>query len=357
MKYTAKQFKSDNTKLLLEFLNLPRKLYTKKELMQNESEERDILNGTHILSRYFKVYPFVSLDDQGNSVARCVLTAYPDRDCAYIGFFESIDNRKAADSIFAAAEELAHKLGYISVVGPVDSSFWIRYRLKINYFGNPYTGEPYNKSYYEKFFLSRGYEVSGEYISNRFKQVDRHFHDEKFANRLCEIKEKGYSIVSPSNESFEKSLKEIYSLLIELYSDFQTYSRITEEEFVSLYTPLKKVVDYSMVKMAYYRGKAVGFFVTVPNLGNAANGVITPKKILKILKTKLVCHDYVMLYMGVDGEHRGLGKALAESIRCELTQNGAVSVGALISKGKSNSGWFSELVSFTYEYRLYEKKL
>lgn len=357
MKYTVKQFSSDDTKLLVEFLNLPRKLYNKKELMQNESEERAILNGTHILSKYFKVYPFVALDDQGKSVARCVLTAYPDRNRAYIGFFESIDNKISANGVFNSAEKLAGKLGFTSVVGPVDSSFWIRYRLKTNRFGSPYTGEPYNKSYYEKFFLGRGYEVSGEYISNRFRQVGKSFHDGKFDSRLSEMEKKGYIIDSPSNESFDKSLRAIYSMLIDLYSDFQTYSRITEEEFVRLYAPLKKVIDYSMVKIAYYRGKAVGFFVTVPNLGNAVNGGITPKKLLKILKTRLVCHDYVMLYMGVDAEHRGLGKALAETIRRELADNGALSIGALIRKGKSNGGWFSELVDFTYEYRLYEKKL
>lgn len=357
MKYKTIQFVADNREYLKEFLDLPKRLYAKKELMQDDAEETALLGGNHILCKYFRVYPFIAVDEQGKTSARCVLTAYPDRDCAYIGYFESIDDKDASNSLFEAVEKLAKQLGYNTVVGPVDCSFWIRYRLKINFFGSPYTGEPYNKDYYEKLFLSRGYEVSGEYISNRFRKIDGEFHDEKFEKRLADMKASGYEIVSPKCETFDKSLREIYTLLIELYSDFQTYIRITEEEFVKLYSPLKRVIDYSMVKMAYYSGKAVGFFVTVPNFGNAVRGKITPEKIVKIIGTKLVCHDYVMLYMGVDGEHRGLGKALAEVIRRELANNGAQSVGALIRKGKSNSGWFSELVDFEYEYRLYEKKL
>lgn len=357
MKYITKQFSAENKNLLKKFLNLPKNLYSKKELMQNESEIIRLISGTHTLSKYFNIYPFITLDENEKAVSRCILTEYFDRKCAYIGFFESIDNKNASDSVFAEAEEFAKKSGYTSIAGPVDCSFWIRYRLKVNRFGYPYTGEPYNKNYYEKFFLERGYKISGEYISNRFRRVEKNFHDEKFEKRLADMKSRGYKIVSPSNKNFDKSLREIYSLLIELYSDFQTYSRITEDEFAELYSSLKFIVDYSMIKIAYYNGKAVGFFVTVPDSGNAVNGKITLRKLIKIIISKFICHDYVMLYMGVDSEHRGLGKALAESIRCELSESGAESIGALIKKGKTNSGWFSELVDFEYEYRMYEKNL
>ena len=357
MNYRVVQFDPDDKLTLREFLNLPKRLYNKKELMQNEDEEKALVSGTHVLSRYFKVFPFIALDDSGKAAARCVLTAYHDRDCAYIGFYESIDDKEASDCVFEASERLAAQLGYNSVSGPVDCSFWIRYRLKVNKFGDPYTGEPYNMDYYEKFFLDRGYEICGEYISNRFRKVDRDFHNQKFEKRLSDMKANGYEIISPRPDTFDKTLREIYSLLIELYSDFQTFIHINEREFTELYSPLKKVIDYRMVKMAYYNGNAVGFFVTVPNMGNAVNGKLTLPKILRIARTKLVCHDYVMLYMGVDSEHRGLGKALAESIRRELTENGAQSIGALIRKGKNNGDWFRELVEYEYEYRLYEKKL
>ena len=36
------------------FLDLPKKLYSKKEIMQNEEEEKQILEEKHLLSKYFK---------------------------------------------------------------------------------------------------------------------------------------------------------------------------------------------------------------------------------------------------------------------------------------------------------------
>lgn len=357
MKYNAIRFSFKDEKILSDFIDFPETLYAKNELMQNKSDELKLLKGTHLLSKYFEAYPFIALDENKKIAARCVLTIYPDRECAYIGFFESINDKTAAAAVMNKTEDFARQLGFKSVIGPVDCSFWIRYRLKTNKFDIPYSGEPYNKDYYESFFIDNGYTVIGEYISNRFKRVENLYKNKKFEIRLSAMRERGYTILSPTNKTFDKALKEIYSMLIELYSDFQTFSRITEEEFINLYTPLKKVVNYNMVKVAYFNGKAVGFFVSIPNFNNNINGEITLCKLIKILKTKLICHDYVMLYMGVDSEHRGLGKALAEAVCKELSLNGAESVGALIRKGKVNGNYFSDLIDFKYEYKLFEKNI
>ena len=44
--------------------------------------------------------------------------------------------------------EYAKEHKFRKIIGPVDASFWLKYRLKINKFERPYTGEPYNKDYY-----------------------------------------------------------------------------------------------------------------------------------------------------------------------------------------------------------------
>ncbi len=41
--YTVIEFKKDEKEYIEEFLKLPKRLYSKKELMQNEEEERQIL--------------------------------------------------------------------------------------------------------------------------------------------------------------------------------------------------------------------------------------------------------------------------------------------------------------------------
>lgn len=68
-----------------DFVALPKRIYVKEELMQNEKEERAILKGTHVLSRYFTVTPILVYEDE-RAVSRGIVTVYPDDDVAYFGF-------------------------------------------------------------------------------------------------------------------------------------------------------------------------------------------------------------------------------------------------------------------------------
>lgn len=358
MKYSAVMFDAKDKKSVRQFLRFPAKIYPKAQLVQDAETETAILSGQHLLSRYFTVYPFLAFDAGHHVAARCVLTVYSDRKCAYIGFFECIDDADAARCIFAAAEAQAKRLGCDAVVGPVDASFWIRYRLKTNAFEDtPYTGEPYNLPYYEKFFSENGYQVSGEYLSNRYGTVPQSFLNQKNVRRLQYFTENGYSICSLDKDTFEKCLHEIYHMIITLYADFQTFSPITEEEFCALYSSMKYAADLSMVKVAYLKGKAVGFFVTLPNYGTAASGKRTLRKLLHIYQVKKNPHDYILLYLGAEPEHLGLGKALSECILRSLCEKQAVSVGALIHKGKVTGNYFSALIENQYTYALYEKAI
>ncbi|WP_295081195.1 hypothetical protein [Ruminococcus sp.] len=357
MKYTAKIIHADNRKELSEFLSLPAKIYKKKELMQDKSEETALLRGRHILSRYFKVFPVIVKDENGQTAGRCAVTIYPDRSCAYFGFFECINDSDAAEKLLDCAESIAVIEGKDSLVGPVDCSFWIRYRLKTDNFGAPYTGEPYNPDYYAGLLENCRFSCCGEYISNQFGRIPEEYRDGKFSRRLPQFIQKGYELKSPDRSTFSCVLSEIYRLIMELYSDFQTFSPITEEEFTALYSPLKHIADFSMVKMAYFKGEAVGFFVSIPDIGNAARGSLTPSKLLRILRTKKKCRRYILLYLGIKPEHKGLGKALTDELCRTLAVNGADSVGALIRAGKVNGSYFSKLVTEKYTYRLYSREI
>lgn len=338
------------------FLDLPKRLYAKKEIMQNEKEEREILTGTHLLSHYFSVTGFLVLD-KNRAVSRAVLTVYPNQETAYLGFFESENDSKAVEALFHKAEELAIQKGCQSIMGPIDSSFWLRYRFKINQFQHSYTGEPYNKDYYCKMWMDNGYEVVEQYYSNHFMRVAPEYHEQKFEERLSKKKEEGYIIKSPSKEAFDETISQVYDLLIELYQHFPAYSYITKEEFSSLYSYLKWIIRYNMVKMAYYKGKAVGFFISIPNYGNVVYGKMSLWDYIKLFHIRKHPKEYVMLYMGIDASHKGLGKAITEAVKEELQKARTPSVGALIRKGNINRDYFSKLVDYEYEYVLLRKEL
>lgn len=356
MKQNIVIFTPDDTQQVNDFLSLPRRLYAKNELMQNESEERAILTGTHVLSHSFTITPLLVYEGK-KAVSRAIITIYPDEDTAYLGFFESENNPAAAKQLFDTAVQIAREQNRKRITGPVDASFWIRYRLKTNHFGNPYTGEPYNKDYYEQLWTENGFTIWEHYSSNHYMVVESDEDCEKYAERLTKKLQDGYRIVSPSGETFDTTLREVYALLIELYRHFPAYKKITEEEFCTLFGYLKSILNYRMVKMAYYEDKAVGFFISLPNYGNAVYGKLHLWNLPKILSMRKRPKSYVMLYMGVDPEHRGLGKALAEAIRSELKTLQVPSIGALIRDGNCNKNYVEQLIDFEYEYVLLGKKL
>lgn len=339
------------------FLALPQVLYSADTLTQSISDEKALLENRHILSKYFTFHPILVLSGKAPA-ARGAVTVYPEDSTAYLGFFESVRSRKAAQMVFDKAEEIAKAYGCTKICGPVDSSFWIKYRLKIDHFEQPpYAGEPYNLPYYEKMFVNAGYRVSYNYKSMRFGKMSAETDDNKYTNRLADKKSEGYEIISPSAESFDKCLREIYRLLIDLYADFPAYKHITEAEFVGIYSKLRYIVDYKMIKLAYKNGEPVGFYVSVPNTGNLTSGKFTPKKLIKLLKLRKNCKDYVMLYMGVSPKHHGLGKALVQSVKNELSLSGAKSVGALIRSGKITGTYYAQYADFEFKYALFEKDI
>ncbi len=342
-------------KYVKKFINFSKKLY-KKYNNENSNELKSLLLGKHPLCKYFKLYKFL-IYEKNKVVGRFAITIYPNDDTAYIGFFECINDNEVAKFIFDTANKFAKENNYKRIVGPVDASFWLKYRLKINMFDKaPYTGEPYNKDYYYKMFLDNNYKVIEHYTSNIYEHIDNNYENEFYSNRYNSFIEKEYKIESPNMDEFERILKELYSLLTKLYSDFPIYKHLSEEDFINIFKEYKKIMNPEMIKLAYYNNKMVGFYISVPNYNNLVYN-INIINLIKILKIKNKPKEYVMLYMGVDQEHRGLGKAIVYSIMTELMKSKLPSIGALARDGKVTQNYVEELIKDRYEYVLLERKL
>ena len=338
------------------FVDFPKRLYSSKDNMESASQMKSLLEETHPLSKYFDLDAYLILRDDVTA-GRFAITTYPDDTTAYLGFFECINDKEVSSFLFSEAEKIAKEKKCSVIIGPVDASFWLKYRLKINNFDlPPYTGEPYNKDYYLKLFQNNGYEISEHYTSSAFRSVGEDYINEKFENRYKEFLAQGYKIESPKAEEYEKAVEEVHTLITELYSDFPIYKNVLKEDFCEMFKSYKTIMNMSMTKMAYYNGKAVGFYISLPDYGNRVYhaGLLD---IPGILKTRKHPDRYVMLYMGVDQKHRGLGKALVYAIMKELMQSGLPSIGALARDGKVTQNYAEEEKTSIYEYVLLKHEL
>ena len=343
-------------KQIKDFISFPKKLYTKKDNIEDPHTMRDLLEGKHPLSKYFHLNKFVIYKDD-QVVGRFIITEYPDdKKICYLGFFECTNDSKVAKYLFKNAYQFAKENNYKRLVGPVDASFWIKYRLKINKFERPYTGEPYNLEYYYKLFLNNGFKVCDHYTSQVYEQVDETYSNVKFTEHYNEFMKLGYRIEKPKIEEYDKCIEEVYDLVTDLYKDFPIFKDVKKEDFLKVYKSYEKIINMDMVRMAYFKDKAVGFYISIPNYHNIVYH-LTPFNILKILKQRKKPKGYVMLYMGVDQKHRGLGKALVYSIVEELKKSNLPSIGALAHDGKINQHYAEEAIQSRYEYVLLERDI
>ena len=205
-------------KYIRDFLLLPKRLYDRKKCTQNEREEEELLRRSHVLSKYFDVRGILIYQDQ-DPVARCLVTLYPGDDNAYVGFFECIQDEGCAKVLFQAAKQIAREEHRVQIVGPVNASFWIGYRMKTDRFDQrPYFGELYNLPYYPDLFRGAGYVETERYTSNLYDRMPLFIsRNTKTARRYREFLVKGYTFVSPDPGTIDKNMREIYSLITELY--------------------------------------------------------------------------------------------------------------------------------------------
>ena len=357
MTYRLQEFDQES-KYISAFLSLPRKLYSREKLTQNLATEKQLLMNTHVLSPNFVWRKFLVYQQQ-EVVGRIGLTLYSGDPTAYLGFFEAIDVPEVARKLFQAASQAAKESGCERILGPVDCSFWLRYRLKIDDFDlSPYFGEPYNLPYYLKFFQNNGFVIKKRYVSHYYCRPPLIFGQRvhKYSRRLERFRANGYQIKSVQKKHWDDFLLELYPVLTQLYQSFPAYKPISCRQFIGLFDYLQYIVDFSFLKVAYWQGQLVGFYLTFPNYENlfARQQLLLSEKILLPLK-KIRTQSYVILYAGVLPIAAGLAKALARTTISSLYWHRGSSIGALIQAGKVTEKYLTKYVTHKSHYVLLEK--
>jgi hypothetical protein len=345
-----------------DFLNLTDALYGKDYNVFDKEEIKSLIEGFHIFSLRTYTEAFCIYMDS-RPVGRFALTSYIDEALvadrtAYIGFVECIDDEVCFKFLLDKASEYAVEHYFKRIVGPVDVSFWVRYRLKVNNFADqPYIGEPYNLPYYLENFLKNGYKIIETYTSSFYKSFEKGYTNKKLEKRYRDFVNKGYVIKNLNRKDFDVGIREIYRLISKLYNNFPLYKEISEEDFCSYFSKLKAVLNFDMVKMAYYNDVTVAFFIAIPNYNNLTYHIDNYLNILKVLFKKKFVKEYVFLYMGVEEEHRGLGSAIVYNVVKDLEGKEITTIGSLVHANKVSKCYDNRYIYKRNKYVLLSKNL
>jgi hypothetical protein len=337
------------------FVRLPARLNPRGTVERAESTERALLAGTHPLSPTLSLRAWLA-EDAGQASGRIGVTTYPGDDTTgYVGFLDATDDTSAA-ALFDRAAEAAADDGRTVLVGPVNASFWWRYRLKVAGFDErPYFGEPLNPPGHVRWWQAAGFAETDRYRSAFYQRAEKSLSLPRFEERAQLFSRRGFEIRAPRPAEWEGLLDDLYVLLAELYATFPAYRAIPAEIFRELYAPMRHIADLSVLRMAYKDGAPQGFLVAFPDYGLGLASPSRAVQLATVARHRWRSDRYILLYLGV--RHPGLGRALMQSFSAEMIRRRAEVVGALTHITKHSGGYAPDQIRTRNEYLLLRRDL
>lgn len=340
-----------------DFLDFPQRIYKKDERMQSASEEQAQISGQHPLSPTYTFRAFNGYQDGLMVIRGALIKPHHLEDC-YFGYFEAIDDVTVMIQFIQTLSDKVRNENVHRIIGPVQGSFWLGYRMKVKGFERaPFTSEPHNLAYYPKLWRAAGFKEVEHYTSNFYRTIPSQYESKKLAKRYQSFVEKGYQFVSPKPEDWPTVSLEVFDLLRVLYKDFPLYQEVAAEQFSQIFADLKQVIDFSMVKLAYKDQQLVGFVITLPDYGNLIYRKMTLLNLAKILYTRWRAKRYIILYLGVDSKHLGLGLAMSYPVFKQVKQRKAEVVAALIHEKTVTNRYVTEMQADSHAYSLWMLEL
>jgi GNAT superfamily N-acetyltransferase len=240
----------------------------------------------------------VALDPDRGIAARCSLwwrstPALSGHRPGVIGHYAAVSAAAGSALLTAACRDLAAR-GCTLALGPMDGSTWRSYRLVTGTSPRPaFFLEPASPPDWAGHFEVSGFTPLAGYFSALTGRLDASAlpapeHSTHVARRGIRLRP-----LEPGN--FAGEVRRLFPLSLESFKDNLLFSPITEEEFVSIYHPLRPYLVPGLSWVAEHRQTAIGFVFAFPDILQAQRG--EPMDTV-ILKTLAVAPDFRGIGLG-----------------------------------------------------------
>jgi len=235
----------------------------------------------------------------------------------FFGFFECVDHQATADALLSAAVDWLAGQGVKVFRGPNSPSTNHECALLIDGFDRPPSVMmPYNPPYYadllERFGLRKAKDVHAyELIVERF--------DPKLYKLADRLARRGMLEVRSVNvKDFPAEIQLVRGIYNKAWEKNWGFVPVTDEEFEHVAYDMKKILEPSLVLIAFAGGRPAGFSVSLPNINEplrTMNGRLFPFGFVKLLKGMKRIRSGRNLLMGVIPEYRKLGLDILMYVR------------------------------------------
>ena len=260
---------------------------------------------------------WVLKDDTGRLAGR--IAAFYDKRKAHnnpqptggIGFFECINDKKAAFMLFDAAKEWLKGKYMQAMDGPINfGENFFHWGLLVDGYSQPVYGMPYNYPYYKNLYESYGFKTYYEEFSY-YRPADKPYPGRmvKWAEFIANKED--YSYRHFSFKEKEKYINDIVKLYNIIWSEFlKSYTPLKYEDVESLINDSKNIIDEDFIWLAYHRDSPIAFLVAIPDVNQllkSINGKLNLWNIIRLLylkNRKVMNRSRVTIFGVVEAHHR-----------------------------------------------------
>jgi len=230
-----------------------------------------------------------------------------------IGFFECMNDEKAAFQLFEIAKQWIKDRGMDTIEGPINFGEKDKYWGLIieNFEYPPYYNQNYNPPYYVPFFENFGFKKYYEqYI----------FHRNVSDELIPLLKEKSarikkdpkFTFDTIKKDNLEKYAEDFRTIYNRAWVKHEGFAGMEKRQAMTIMKTIKPILDEDLIHFAYYDGQPVGFFIALPEINQIfkyVNGNLNWFGKLKFLyhKMKGTCTSFFGLAFGIDPDFQGKG--------------------------------------------------
>ncbi len=205
----------------------------------------------------------------------------------FFGFFESVNDRDAAFSLFDVVSDWFKENKIESMRGPMNLSTHDPCGLLVDGFSSsPTIMMTYNPKYYVDLFDSYGFRKECDLFAYKIDHLSKHVVDK--SNEV--LKENPDIVIRKIDKSKISSETDIIQKMYnETMIDNWGYIPITDREIRCSVKRLKTIIDPDLVYFAEYKNETVAYSIIVPDYNipiKEINGRMFPFGIVKIMKNK-----------------------------------------------------------------------
>ena len=234
---------------------------------------------------------WILADEQNRLIGRIAafidynLAGSYDQPTGGIGFFECLNDKKAAFILFDTAKEWLKGKGMEAMDGPINFGETDKYwGLLVDGFTHPSFDVPYNPPYYKDLFEAYGFQVY-------YKMEGFHLDLTKpLSDRFLKIAEwvaakPGYEFrhfAWKEQEAFSKDFAEVFN---EAWASFKEHFEPLEADYIrGVLEKAKPIIDEEFIWLAYFNGKPIAIYLMFPDLNQILKHLNGKMNLINMLK-------------------------------------------------------------------------